>query len=179
MKATYRRKVRNGLVTRRSLEVPRPSRGGWVASQSPAVWVVVIGAAIIASGFVASLRWQHMAQQLNRDEVRLRTRLDQVQTEQKYLKLERVGALSPGRIESQLPGKASFAPLTLDDPSAVISMQSRLRAEELQEKQRAQDLARQERERALKEREKPAGVKSSVEKKDKPTTDASVLIDSQ
>jgi len=120
-----------------------------------------------------------MAQQLNRDEVRLRTRLDQVQTEQKYLKLERVGALSPGRIESQLPAKAGFAPLKLDDPSAVISMQSRLHTEEQQEKQRAQDLARQERERALKEREKPAAVKSSVEKKDKPATDASVLIGSQ
>jgi hypothetical protein len=127
MKATYRRKVRNGLVTRRRLEVPRPSRGGWVASQSPAVWAVVIGAAIIASGFVASLRWQHMAQQLNRDEVRLRTRLDQVQTEQKYLKLER------GRTQPRVESSHNFRGRPVSHPSTgrsicSHSMQSRLRA---------------------------------------------------
>ena len=175
MKATYRRKVRNGLVTRRRLEAPRPSRGGWVASrQSPAVWAFIIVAAIIASGFVASLRWQLMAQHLGRDEVKLRARLDQVRTEQRYLKLEHVGATSPGRIESQLTSKAGLGPLKLDDPSEIILMQARIRAEEQQEQLRAQELAKQE--RALKEREAQAGVKTI--KKDKPTSDATVLIES-
>lgn len=174
MKATYRRKVRNGLVTRRRLEAPRPSRGGWIMSrQSPAVWAFIIVAAIVASGFVASLRWQHMAQQLSRDEVKLRARLDQIQTEQKYLKLEHVGALSPGRIESASM-RTGLAPLKLDDPSAITSIQSRIRAEEQQERLKAQELARQE--RAAKERESQPGVKS--EKKDKQTSDANVLIES-
>ena len=115
-----------------------------------------------------------MAQQLGRDEVKLRARLDQVQTEQRYLKLEHVGALSPNRIESKLT-KTGLSPLTLDDPSALTSLQSRIRAEEQQERLRAQELAKQE--RALKERESQPGVKS-VEKKDKPANDASVLIES-
>ena len=174
MKATYRRKVRNGLVTRRRLEAPRPSRGGWITSrQSPAVWAFVIVAAIVATGFVASLRWQLMAQQLSRDEVKLRSRLDQIQTEQRYLKLEHVGALSPRRIESASL-RGGLVPLKLDDPSAITSMQSRIRAEEQQERLKAQELARQE--RSAREREGQPGVKS--EKKDKQTSDASLLIES-
>jgi len=174
MKATYRRKVRNGLVTRRRLEAPHPSKGGWITSrQSPAVWAFVVVAAIVASGFVASLRWQHMAQQLSRDEIKLRARPDKIQTEQRYLKLEHVGALSPGRIESASL-RTGLAPLKLDDPSAITSMQSRIRAEEQQERLKAQELARQE--HAARERESQPGVKS--EKKDKQTGDATVLIES-
>ena len=162
MKATYRRKVRNGLVTRRTLESPRPERGGWLASrQSPAFWAFILVGGIIAGGFLASLRWQLMAQQTAREEVQLRATLDHIKTENQYLQIEHVRALSPRRIESQLSAKAGLAPMKLDDPSAVKIMETQMRTEERQ--QRDAHL------RAL-ERERNAGVKST-EKKEKLAAD--------
>jgi len=162
MKATYRRKVRNGLVTRRTLESPRPERGSWLSSrQSPAFWAFILVGAIIAGGFLASLRWQLMAQQTAREEVQLRATLDQIKTENKYLQMEQVGALSPRRIESQLAAKAGLGPMKLDDPSALKTLESQMRTEERQ--QREAHL------RAL-EREKNASVKST-EKKEKVSAD--------
>jgi hypothetical protein len=161
LKATYRRKVRNGLVTRRLLESPRPERGSWLSSrQSPSFWAFILVGGIIACGFLASLRWQLIAQQTAREEVQLRATLDQIKTENKYLRMEQVGALSPQRLESQLAAGAGLGPMKLDDASAVKTLESQIRAQERQE--------REAQLRAL-ERERTASVKD-IEKKEKVET---------
>jgi predicted Abi (CAAX) family protease len=120
---------------------------------------------IIACGFVASLRWQLIAQQTAREEVHLRATLDQIKTENKYLKMEQVGALSPQRLEAQLAAGAGLAPMKLDDPSAVKILESQIRTEERQQRE-AQ--IREAHLRVL-EREKASSVKS-IEKKEKVET---------
>jgi hypothetical protein len=75
--------------------------------------------AFIAAGFVFSLHQHFAANAIGREEVRLKSNLDQLGSEQRHLGLQRARALSPRELERRATQQSGLAPLRLDQPVAL------------------------------------------------------------
>jgi hypothetical protein len=74
---------------------------------------------MVAGGFLASLRWQQRAHYTGREEVKLKSKLNQAESEQRYLVVDQSGARTPREIERAANKRGALAPATLDEPSAL------------------------------------------------------------
>jgi hypothetical protein len=84
-----------------------------------AIWILVIIGGMVAGGFLASLRWQQRAHYTGREEVKLKSKLNQAESEQRYLVVDQSGARTPREIERAANKRGALAPATLDEPSAL------------------------------------------------------------
>lgn len=125
MKATYRPKIRNGNVTRRPVRGGHLGRAGWMPpSRRPqAVWALVVLGALIAGGFLTSLRWQLRALDTTRKAVQLKSALDQAESERRYLTVAEGGARNPMEIERAVNRNGALERAHLDDPSVMLMAQ--------------------------------------------------------
>lgn len=124
MKATYRPKVRNGQVTRRPVRSGHLGRAGWMpGSRRPqTIWALIVIGAVIAGGFITSLRWQMRALETGRKVVELKSALDQAESERKYLAAAESGSRNPLDLERAVNRDARssrLGPAHLDEPSVL------------------------------------------------------------
>jgi hypothetical protein len=121
MNTTYRPRVRNGHISRRPVKSGHLGRAGWMPkSRRPqAIWALVILGALVAGGFITSLRWQLRTLDTSRRVVQLKSALDQAESERRYLSAAESGARNPVEIERAVNKHGAFHPLQLDDPSVI------------------------------------------------------------
>jgi hypothetical protein len=121
MNTTYRPRVRNGHISRRPVKSGHLGRASWMPkSRRPqAIWGLVILGALVAGGFITSLRWQLRTLDTSRRVVQLKSALDQAESERRYLMAAESGARNPVEIERAVNKHGDLHRQQLDDPSVI------------------------------------------------------------
>ena len=129
MSIYYRPEIQNGPVAKRRYRTPQlppPFRQPQAPRVQgphelrPLLCLIAIGA-FIATGFVFSLHYHFAAHAIECEDVRLKTTLDQLGSEQRHLELERSRALNPDELKRAASRQDNLAPLKLDPPATLRS----------------------------------------------------------
>ncbi|MFN0087601.1 MAG: hypothetical protein ACKVX9_19580 [Blastocatellia bacterium] len=128
----HRQRVQNGMVVRRAAaragEGARATRGARSGRRREAapergshvLWIMIVVGGLLTIGFVLGVRSQITAHQINQAEERLRTELDRVAAQQKFLAIEQDRAISPA--ESTRAGReAGLVQMKFNEPGGRIN----------------------------------------------------------